>query len=58
MKHIFKSFAIALLLSASCVQAQQIPFQLKISDVFKDEYKRSSIVLVEDDSKGGVVIVR
>jgi len=58
MKHIFKSIAMALLLSTSCVQAQQIPFQLKISDVFKDEYKRSSIVLVEDDSKGGVVIVR
>ena len=58
MKHIFKSIAMALLLSASCVHAQQIPFQLKISDVFKDEYKRSSIVLVEDDSKGGVVIVR
>ncbi len=58
MKHIFKSIAMALLLSASCVHAQQIPFQLKISDVFKDEYKRSTIVLVEDDSKGGVVIVR
>jgi hypothetical protein len=48
----------ALLLSTSFVQAQEIPFQLKISDVFKDEYKRSTIVLVEDDSKGGVVIVR
>jgi hypothetical protein len=58
MKHIFKSIAMALLLSASCVHAQLIPFQLKISDVFKDEYKRSTIVLVEDDSKGGVVIVR
>ncbi|MCD1115916.1 hypothetical protein [Chryseobacterium turcicum] len=38
--------------------AQKIPFQIKKSDVFKDEYKNSSIVLVEDDGKGGVVVVR
>ena len=38
--------------------AQQIPFEIKKSDVFKDEYKRSSIALVEDDGKGGVIIIR
>lgn len=38
--------------------AQKIPFQFQKSEVFKDEYKFSSIVLVEEDNKGGVVIVR
>ncbi len=38
--------------------AQGIQFQIKKSDVFKDEYKHSSIVLVEDDGKDGVVVVR
>ncbi|MGX7667758.1 hypothetical protein [Flavobacterium pedocola] len=38
--------------------AQQIPFEIKKSDVFKDEYKYSSIVLVADDGNDGVVIVR
>ncbi|WP_265428584.1 hypothetical protein [Chryseobacterium sp. YIM B08800] len=38
--------------------AQKIPFEIKKSDIFKDEYKRSSIVLVEDDGKGGVVVIR
>ena len=38
--------------------AQEIPFKIQKSDVFKDEYKHSSIVLVEDDGKGGVVIIR
>lgn len=38
--------------------AQEIPHQISKSDVFKDEYKHSSIVLVEEDMDGGVVIVR
>lgn len=38
--------------------AQKIPFEIKKSAIFKDEYKRSSIVLVEDDGKGGVVVIR
>ena len=38
--------------------AQDIPAQIVKSDLFKDEYKHSSIVLVEDDGKGGVVVVR
>lgn len=38
--------------------AQEIPFQMQKSAVFKDEYKFSNILLVEDDGNGGVVIVR
>jgi hypothetical protein len=38
--------------------AQDIPFQITKSALFKDEYKRSSIALVEDDGSGGVLIVR
>lgn len=38
--------------------AQDIPVKITKSELFKDEYKNSSIVLVVDDGKGGVVIVR
>lgn len=38
--------------------AQVIPLEIKKSVVFKDEYKHSSIVLVENDGKGGVVVIR
>lgn len=38
--------------------AQDIPVKITKSELFKDEYKNSSIVLVIDDGKGGVVIVR
>jgi hypothetical protein len=38
--------------------AQDIPVTITKSELFKDEYKNSSIVLVIDDSNGGVVIVR
>ena len=38
--------------------AQNIPFKITKSSVFKDEYKHSKIALVEDDGKGGVVIIR
>lgn len=57
MKKLFISIAVALLSYAS-LQAQDIPFKIKMSDVFKDEYKHSSIVLVENDGNDGVVIVR
>lgn len=40
------------------MKAQDIPFKIQKSDVFKDEYKHSNIVLVEDDGNGGVIIVR
>ncbi len=38
--------------------AQEIPFKIQKSDVFKDEYKNSLIQSVTDDGHGGVVIVR
>ncbi|MES2410913.1 MAG: hypothetical protein V4535_05655 [Bacteroidota bacterium] len=38
--------------------AQEIPVKITKSELFKDEYKNSSIVLVEDDGNGGVIIVR
>lgn len=38
--------------------AQDIPVQITKSEIFKDEYKHSSIELVEDDGSGGVLIVR
>ena len=38
--------------------AQEIPFKTAKSEVFKDEFKYSSIVLVDDDGNGGILIVR
>lgn len=38
--------------------AQNIPFKIQKSEVFKDEIKESQIVISEDDGNGGVLIVR
>jgi len=38
--------------------AQNIPFTIRKSEIFKDKYKESSIVSVDDDDNGGIVIVR
>lgn len=38
--------------------AQEIPVKITKSELFKDEYKYSNIILVEDDGNGGVLIVR
>jgi hypothetical protein len=38
--------------------AQEIPFKIQKSEVFKDEYKESQIVLSEEDGNGGILIVR
>lgn len=38
--------------------AQNIHCDVKQSGVFKDEYKNSKIILVEDDGMGGVLVVR
>jgi len=38
--------------------AQEIPVKIQKSEVFKDEYKESQIVLSEEDGTGGVLIVR
>ena len=40
------------------VTAQDIPFTMQKSKIFKDEYKNSTIVLVEDDGQGGVIVIR
>ncbi len=56
MKKLFCLLAFALMPLPNF--AQEIPFQMQKSEVFKDEYKYSSIVLVEEDSHGGVVVVR
>ena len=38
--------------------AQDIPFKIKKSEIFKDEFNESQIVLSEEDGNGGVLIVR
>jgi hypothetical protein len=38
--------------------AQEIPFKIQKSEVFKDEFKESQIVLSEEDGTGGIMIVR
>ena len=38
--------------------AQDIPVKITKSELFKDEYKNSSIELVEDDGNGGILIIR
>jgi hypothetical protein len=45
------------MLSLHCF-SQDIPAQIVKSELFKDEYKYSTILLVEDDGNGGVLIVR
>lgn len=55
MKKLYIALALALAVAA---QAQDIPCKITKSAVFKDEYKNSNIVAVEDDGRGGVVIVR
>lgn len=56
MKKLFFVLAHALI-SMSGV-AQNIPFKIQKSEVFTDEYKKSSLVFTENDGEGGVVIVR
>jgi hypothetical protein len=55
-----KIFLTVLIISLSITNfyAQEIPHSIIKSEVFKDEYKHSSIVLVEDDGNDGVFIVR
>lgn len=38
--------------------AQNIPFKIQKSEVFKDDYKESQIVLSEEGGNGGILIVR
>lgn len=56
MKKIIYLFLITLLSISSF--AQNIPFKIQKSEVFKDEYRESQIVLSEEDGRGGILIVR
>ncbi|MBC7522888.1 MAG: hypothetical protein H7239_00385 [Flavobacterium sp.] len=58
MKFFLNCISLVILMCLTVVNAQEIPFKNTLSDVFKDEYKHSSILLVEQDDKGGVVVVR
>ena len=53
----FNYLLFIILLSISSF-AQNIPFKIQKSEIFKDEYKESQIVLSEEDGNGGVIIVR
>ena len=56
MKKIILTLALCVL--HQFINAQEIPATVVKSDVFKDEFKYSSIVLVDDDGNGGIIIVR
>ena len=58
MKKIIICLTISMLSWHSFAQDKDIPAQIVKSELFKDEYKNSSIVLVEDDGNGGVIIIR
>lgn len=53
-----KKLLCLLILLASAGYSQTIDCKLQKSAVFKDEYRRSTIVSVDEDDKGGVVIAR
>jgi len=53
-----KKIIYLLLLTSISSFAQDIPFQILKSEVFKDEFKESQIVLSEEDGNGGILIVR
>ena len=54
-KIIYLSFIVLISISNF---AQEIPFKIQKSEVFKDEYKESQIVMSEEDGNGGILIVR
>lgn len=56
MKKLVLVFGIVIISISSF--AQNIPFKIQKSEVFKDEFKESQIVLTEEDKNGGILIVR
>ncbi|MFN3752852.1 hypothetical protein [Flavobacterium sp.] len=56
MKKILLSIVMSLLSIAGF--AQEIPFKISKSELFKDEFKHSNIALAEDDGNGGILLVR
>lgn len=57
MKRLFTCLLLAMALQTQAQEAN-IPCQVQKSAVFKDEFKNSTIISVDDDNNGGVVIVR
>ncbi|MEM0576326.1 hypothetical protein [Flavobacterium polysaccharolyticum] len=55
-KSLFSILLIALFLNQG--KAQNIPFKIQKSEIFKDEFKDSYIVLSEENENGSVLIVR
>jgi hypothetical protein len=51
-------FVFGILMISFSSYAQNFPFKIQKSDIFKDEYKESQIVLSEEDGNGGILIVR
>ncbi|WP_264565993.1 hypothetical protein [Flavobacterium sp. N3904] len=51
-------FVFGIVLISFSTLAQSFPFKIQKSDVFKDEYKESEIVLYQDGGNGGILIVR
>jgi hypothetical protein len=56
MKKIIVLFFISLFLNQ--VYGQKIPFQIQKSDIFEDKYKKTGIVLSENDGNGNLLLVR
>ena len=55
-----KSFICSLLFLLFSISsfAQNVPFKIQKSEIFKDEFKESQIVLSEEDGNSGILIVR
>lgn len=58
MKKLLLTLSMAMSLGTGFAQDADIPCKVQKSELFKDEYKNSTIVSVADDENGGVVIVR
>jgi hypothetical protein len=47
-----------LCLNLFCATAQDIPCTIQKSEVFKDKYKNSSLISLDEDTNGGVIVAR
>lgn len=50
--------AFGILMISFSVFSQSIPFKIQKSEIFKDDYKESQIVLSKENENGGILIVR
>jgi hypothetical protein len=51
-------FVLGIVIISISSTAQNIPFKTQKSEIFKDEYKNSTIVFTKENNNGGVLIVR